>query len=238
MPIRHRSQRSMGHPQSLVLVMKKKEEISREVQEHATPPPPPHPPSPTPLPYHPLPPPFHRSIILIFIEMKVCLLMLFHGKYHFREFRFSFLRESSFLQRIPGSASMTPRLTLGWGLYTNPPEIAIHSAVACSEVKDGGLLVSWQLMESVLVWVVSSSLAVGSSDQQTSHPQQVLRIPFPSFSSYFFNKQHSSPSPPPPHPTHTDTHTNNLHGGHGCSNCAGKTLPLLSSRNLALTLWG
>ena len=37
--------------------------------------------------------------------------------------------------------------------------MAIHSAVACSEAKDD-LLVSWQLMECVLVWVVSSSLAV------------------------------------------------------------------------------
>ena len=39
--------------------------------------------------------------------------------------------------------------------------MAIQSAVACSEAKDGGLLVSWQLMGCVLVWVVSSSLAVG-----------------------------------------------------------------------------
>ena len=38
--------------------------------------------------------------------------------------------------------------------------MAIQSAVACSEAKDGGLLVSWQLIERVLVWVVSSSLAV------------------------------------------------------------------------------
>ena len=37
--------------------------------------------------------------------------------------------------------------------------MAIQSASACSEAKDG-LLVSWQLMECVLVWVVSSSLAV------------------------------------------------------------------------------
>ena len=46
--------------------------------------------------------------------------------------------------------------------YTNPLEMAIQSAVACSETKDGGLLVSWQLMECVLVLVVSSSLAVAS----------------------------------------------------------------------------
>ena len=38
--------------------------------------------------------------------------------------------------------------------------MAIQSAVACSEAKDDGPLVSWQLMECVLVWVVSSSLAV------------------------------------------------------------------------------
>ena len=38
--------------------------------------------------------------------------------------------------------------------------MAIQSAVTCSEVKDDGLLVSWQLMECVLVLVVSSSLAV------------------------------------------------------------------------------
>ena len=46
------------------------------------------------------------------------------------------------------------------GLYTNPLEMAIQSAVDCSEAKNGGLLVLWQLMECVLVWVVSSSLAV------------------------------------------------------------------------------
>ena len=49
------------------------------------------------------------------------------------------------------------------GLYASPLEMAIQSAVACSEVKDGNLLVSWQLMECVLVWVVSSSLAVEDS---------------------------------------------------------------------------
>ena len=38
--------------------------------------------------------------------------------------------------------------------------MAIQSAAACSKAKDDGLLVSWQLMECVLVWVVSSSLAV------------------------------------------------------------------------------
>ena len=46
------------------------------------------------------------------------------------------------------------------GLYANPLEMAILSAVACSEAKDDGLLVSRQLMERVLVWVVSFSLAV------------------------------------------------------------------------------
>ena len=49
---------------------------------------------------------------------------------------------------------------LSGGLYANPLEVAIQSAVACPEAKDGGLLVSWQLMECALVWVVSSSLAV------------------------------------------------------------------------------
>ena len=38
--------------------------------------------------------------------------------------------------------------------------MAIQSALACSEAKDDGLLVSRQLMERVLVWVVSFSLAV------------------------------------------------------------------------------
>ena len=38
--------------------------------------------------------------------------------------------------------------------------MAIQSAVTCSEAKDGGLLVSWQLMECILVSVVSFSLAV------------------------------------------------------------------------------
>ena len=46
------------------------------------------------------------------------------------------------------------------GLYASPLEMAIQSAVACSEAKDDGLLVSCQLMERILVWVVSSSLAV------------------------------------------------------------------------------
>ena len=46
------------------------------------------------------------------------------------------------------------------GLYANPLEMAIQPAVACSEAKDDGLLVSRQLMERVLVWVVSFSLAV------------------------------------------------------------------------------
>ena len=46
------------------------------------------------------------------------------------------------------------------GLYANPLEMAIQSAVACSEAKDTGLLLSRQLMERVLVWVVSFSLAV------------------------------------------------------------------------------
>ena len=49
---------------------------------------------------------------------------------------------------------------LGGGLYANPLEMAIQSAVACSEAKDVGLLVSCQLMQCVLVWVVSSSVVV------------------------------------------------------------------------------
>ena len=48
---------------------------------------------------------------------------------------------------------------LSGGLYANPLGMTIRSAVVCSEVKDDGLLVSWQQMECVLVWVVSSSLA-------------------------------------------------------------------------------
>ena len=47
-----------------------------------------------------------------------------------------------------------------WFLQGSPLEMAIQSAVACSEAKDDGLLVSFQLMERVLVWVVSFSLAV------------------------------------------------------------------------------
>ena len=43
---------------------------------------------------------------------------------------------------------------LSGGMYADPLEMAIQSAVACSEAKDGGLLV-WQLMECVLVWVES-----------------------------------------------------------------------------------
>ena len=35
--------------------------------------------------------------------------------------------------------------------------MAVQSAVACSEVKDGGLLVSLQLMECILVWFVVHS---------------------------------------------------------------------------------
>ena len=47
------------------------------------------------------------------------------------------------------------RLSIGalsWDLYANPLEMAIQSAVACTEAKDGGLLVSWQLIVCVLVW--------------------------------------------------------------------------------------
>ena len=49
------------------------------------------------------------------------------------------------------------------GLYASPLEMAIQSAVACSEAKDDGLLVSCQLMGRVLVWVVFFSLAVEDS---------------------------------------------------------------------------
>ena len=49
---------------------------------------------------------------------------------------------------------------LSGGLYANPLEMAIQSAVACSEAEDDGLLVSCQQMGCVLVWVVSFSLAV------------------------------------------------------------------------------
>ena len=49
---------------------------------------------------------------------------------------------------------------LSGGLYANLLEMAIQSAVACSKAKDGGLLVSCQLMECILVWIVSSSLSV------------------------------------------------------------------------------
>ena len=49
---------------------------------------------------------------------------------------------------------------LSSGLYAILLEMAIQSTVACFEAKNGGLLVSWQLMECVPVWVVSSSLAV------------------------------------------------------------------------------
>ena len=38
--------------------------------------------------------------------------------------------------------------------------MTVQSAVACSGAKDSGLLVSWQLMECILVLAVSSSLAV------------------------------------------------------------------------------
>ena len=40
---------------------------------------------------------------------------------------------------------------LSGGLHANPLEMAIQSAVACSEVKDDGLLVSWQLVECLRV---------------------------------------------------------------------------------------
>ena len=59
---------------------------------------------------------------------------------------------------------------LSWGLYASPLEIAVQSAVACSEAKDG-LLVSWQLEEYVLVWVVSSSLAV-----EDDFPRRVIPV--------------------------------------------------------------
>ena len=80
---------------------------------------------------------------------------------------------------------------LNGGLYVSPLEMAIQSAVACSEANDGGLLVSWQLMECVLVWVVSSSLAVedgflfntdkhfkeGSKSKHSTHTQAANIFP-------------------------------------------------------------
>ena len=39
------------------------------------------------------------------------------------------------------------------GLCANPLEMAIKAAVACSEAKDDSLLVLWELMERVVVWV-------------------------------------------------------------------------------------
>ena len=56
-----------------------------------------------------------------------------------------------------------PPLHRGIGLrsfHQSSLEMSIQSAVTCSEVKDGSLLMSWQLMECILVLVVSCSLAV------------------------------------------------------------------------------
>ena len=49
---------------------------------------------------------------------------------------------------------------LSGGLHTNPLEMAIQSAVACSEAKDGGLLVSWKfgLCPPVFLFIVNRSL--------------------------------------------------------------------------------
>ena len=88
------------------------------------------------------------------------------------------------------------RLSIGalsGGLYANPLEMAIQSAVACYEAKDGGLLVSWQLMEYVLVWVVSSSLAVEDGFLVISSQQAVKLLfttaisstPFLHFNCFF-----------------------------------------------------
>ena len=58
--------------------------------------------------------------------------------------------------------------------------MAVQSSVTCSEVKDGALLVSWQLMKGVLVWVASSNLAVEDgflSIMDTSF--EYLTIPMP-----------------------------------------------------------
>ena len=75
---------------------------------------------------------------------------------------------------------------LSRGLYANPLEMAIQSAVACSEAKDGGLLVSWQLMECVLVWVVSSSLLLPSQIDLWGHHYSSSAFPARSLGSPFF----------------------------------------------------
>ena len=59
---------------------------------------------------------------------------------------------------------------LSGSLYANPLGMAIQSAVTCSEMKVGGLLVSWQLLESswfglhppVLQWKVAFFLIKGA----------------------------------------------------------------------------
>ena len=66
---------------------------------------------------------------------------------------------------------------LSGGLYAIPFEMAIQSAVACSEAKDDGLLVLWQLMECILVWVLSSSLAVEEGFLFVMDKMYVMRRP-------------------------------------------------------------
>ena len=44
--------------------------------------------------------------------------------------------------------------------YACPFQMAFQSAVACSEEKDGGLFVLWQLTKCILVLVVFSSFAL------------------------------------------------------------------------------
>ena len=84
------------------------------------------------------------------------------------------------------------------------------SAVACSEAKDDGLLVSWQLMEGVLVWVVSSSLAVEDGFLLIMDKRDLRDIP-----PLAILLRHTSA--PDTHTPQTRTHTTELTHRVGCS---------------------
>ena len=82
--------------------------------------------------------------------------------------------------------------------------------MACSEAKDDGLLVSWQLMEGVLVWVVSSSLAVEDGFLLIMDKRDLRDIP-----PLAILLRHTSA--PDTHTPQTRTHTTELTHRVGCS---------------------
>lgn len=60
------------------------------------------------------------------------------------------------LQYVLWSLIRFPAGAKSRGFYVNPFQVAVQSAVACSQTEDGSLFLAEQLVEGVLLWIVSS----------------------------------------------------------------------------------